>query len=307
VRAAHKNGKEGAVSKEKPSAPGGRNDPGAALEKLEAPKLNWKVLAQIGVALAVVWVIAGMLSSWIGIWGFVVAGVLTAVVLGFGLYIWRLMRKSSAIVDILKSAQGEEGRKAAIAALSDKGSNDVMAAVAQAQLVAQEDPKEAVRILEAIDLKKAPKLLQNDVRAQLALMYLVQNRTTDARPLVDEIKLDGQAQPKQKALYAAVMSECWARTGKETEAAKLLEDYSAEDPAYGEVQAFLWRAQIFTWLKLKKKGRARTAMMRLAKIDPNQLGAFVQKGVHPELKTLAMEVLQREGFVPNRPQMKVIR
>ena len=56
------------MSKEKPSAPGGRNDPGAALEKLEAPKLNWKVLAQIGVALAVVWIIAGMLSSWIGIW-----------------------------------------------------------------------------------------------------------------------------------------------------------------------------------------------------------------------------------------------
>ncbi|MEZ4251092.1 MAG: tetratricopeptide repeat protein [Polyangiales bacterium] len=254
-----------------------------------------------------VWVIAGMLSTWIGIWGFVVAGVLTLVVLGFGLYVWRLMRKSSAIVDILKSAQGERAAKAAIAALSDKGSNDVMAAVAQAQLVAQEDPKEAVRILEGIDLKKAPKLLQNDVRAQLALMYLVQNRTQDARPLVDEIKLDGQSQPKQKALYAAVMAECWARTGKESEAVKVLEDYSPEDPEYGEVSAFLWRAQVFTWLKMKKKGRARTAMMRLAKIDPNQLGAFVQKGAHPELKNLAMEVLQREGLVPNRPQMRVMR
>lgn len=295
------------VVSNKPSAPGGRKDPSEALQELEAPKLNWKILAQIGVAVAVVWVIAGMLSSWIGIWGFVVAGVLTAVVLGFGLYVWRLMRKSSAIVDILKSAQGEEGRKAAIAALSDKGSNDVMAAVAQAQLVAQEDPKEAVRILEGIDLKKAPKLLQNDVRAQLALMYLVQNRTQDARPLVDEIKLDGQSQPKQKALYAAVMAECWARTGKESEAVKVLEDYSPEDPEYGEVSAFLWRAQVFTWLKMKKKGRARTAMMRLAKIDPNQLGAFVQKGAHPELKNLAMEVLQREGLVPNRPQMRVMR
>ncbi len=295
------------MSSNKPSAPPGRKDPSAALQELEAPKLNWKILAQIGVAVAVLWVIAGMLSTWIGIWGFVVAGVLTAVVIGFAVYVWRLMRKSSAIVDILKTAQGEEGRKAAIAALSDKGANDVMAAVAQAQLVAQEDPKEAVRILEGIDLKKAPKLLQNDVRAQLALMYLVQNRTADARPLVDEIKLDGQSQPKQKALYAAVMAECWARTGKESESAKLLEDYSAEDPEYGEVQAFLWRAQIFTWLKLKKKGRARTAMMRLAKIDPNQLGAFVQKGAHPELKNLAMEVLQREGLVPNRPQMKVMR
>ncbi|MBX3247109.1 MAG: tetratricopeptide repeat protein [Myxococcales bacterium] len=294
-----------AKNKTKPAP--GRMDPNAALEQLEMPKMNWKVIAQIGVAVAVLWVLAGMLSVWVGIWGFVVAGVLTAVVLGFALYVWRLMRKSTAIVEILKGAQGDEGRKAAIAALSDKGANDVMAAVAQAQLVAQEDPKEAIRILEGIDLKKAPKILQNDVRSQLALMYLLQNRTSEARPLVDEIKLDGQAQPKQKALYAAVMAECWARTGKEDEAVKVLEDYSPDDPAYGEIQAFLWRAQVFTWLKVKKKGRARTAMMRLAKIDPNQLGAFLQKGAHPDLKRLATEVLQREGYVPNKPQMKIMR
>ncbi len=290
------------TKKKKPAVPT-KKDPAEALEQLERPSMNWKILAQIVVAIGVVWLIAGLLSPYISYWGFVVAGVLTAIVIGFGLYIWRLMRKSSAIVDILKGATDADGRAAAIAKLK-AGKSDEMAKMAQAQLVAQEDPKEAVAILESIDLKKAPKLIQNDVRSQLAMMYLIQNRAQDARVLADDIKLDAQPQPKQKALYAAVICEALARTGKPDKAAKILEDYDADDDAYGEVRALLYRAQVYTWLKLKKKGRARTAMMRLAKIDPNQLGAFMQKGAHPRIKQLATEVLQREGLI-EKPKMQV--
>ena len=42
-----------------------------------------------------------------------------------------------------------------------------MTTIAQAQLVSQEDPGEAVRILEGIDIKKAPAMVQDDVRANL--------------------------------------------------------------------------------------------------------------------------------------------
>lgn len=283
-----------------------RADPAQALEGLERPSMNWKVLAQIAVGIGVVWLIAGLVSPYIGIWGYVVAGIITLAAIGIGLWVWRLMRKSSAIVDILKGATDDEGRAAAVAALKGKD-GDAMAKMAQAQLVAQDDPKEAVAILESIDLKKAPKLIQNDVRAQLALMYLLQNKPRDARELADEIKLDAQPQPKQKALYAAVMSESFARTGKAKEAAKLLEDYDPEDSAYAEMSALLYRAQIYTWLKMKKRGRARTSMMRLAKADANQLGAFLQKGTHPEIKRLAQEVLQREGLIPKGPKMKMMR
>ena len=281
-----------------------RADPAEALEGLERPTMNWKVLGQIAVGIGVIWLIAGLVSPYIGIWGYVVAGVITAIAAGIGIYVWRLMRKSSAIVDILKGATDEEGRAAAVAALQGKG-GDAMAKMAQAQLVAQDDPKEAVAILESIDLKKAPKLIQNDVRAQLALMYLLQNKPREARELADEIKLDAQPQPKQKALYAAVMSESFARTGKVKEAAKILEDYDPEDGAYAEMRPLLYRAQIFTWLRLKKRGRARTSMMRLAKADANQLGAFLQKGTHPEVKRLATEVLQREGIMPKGPKVKM--
>ncbi len=284
----------------KPKMPEKR-DLGDALANMEQPKFNWKIVAQIGVAFLVVWVIAGMLTPYIGIWGLVIAGVLTAAAVGFGLYIWRLTRKSGAIMNILKGATDEEGRKKAIAALQAQGGgSDAMAKMAEAQLVAQEDPKAAMATLESIDIAKAPKLVQNDVRAQLGLMYLLHNRSQDAASLADQITIDSQPQPKQKAMYAAVMSEAWARTGRADEAAKLLEDYDAEDDAFEDMRALLYRAQVFVWLKKKKRGRARTAMMRLARIDANQLGGFLQKGVHPDAKRLAMEVLQKEGYAPKQ-------
>ena len=272
-----------------------------ALEGLERPKMNWKVIAQIAVAFVVVWVIAGMLMPYIGIWGLVGAGVLTIIAIGFGIYIWRMMRKSAAIVDILKGATDKEGRAQALAALqSGKSGDDAMNKLAQAQLMMQEEPKEAIRILESIDLAKTPKLLQNDVRAQLGLMYLLTNKATAARPIVDEIKLDGQAQPKQKAMYAAVKAEAFARAGKADEAAKLLEAFDADDTAYAEMQSLLYRAQVYTWIRKKKRGRARTAMMRLAKMDVNQVAAFLQKGSHPEVARLAREVIQKEGLAPKQ-------
>lgn len=274
---------------------------GEALENLERPSMNWKVVGQIAIGFAVVWIVAGMLTPYIGYWGLGIAGVLTLVAIGFGLYIWNMMRKSANIVDILKGATDEEGRAKAMAALSaGKGGDDVMNKLAQSQLMMQEDPKEAVAILESIDIKKAPKLLQNDVRAQLGLLYLITNRAKEARALADEMSLDGQVQQKQKAMYAAVMAESFARTGKGSEAGKLLETFDADDPEYAEVRALLLRAQVYTWNNLKKRGRARTALMRLARIDPNQLGAFLQKGTHPQIVALAREVAQKEGLVPRQ-------
>lgn len=290
--------------KQKPAMPE-TPDMGDALEGLERPSMNWKIVWQVAAGLAVIWLIAGIAQPYLGIWGFVGAGVLTAVAAGFGIYLYRLTKKSADIVDILKGATDAEGRAQAIAALEGKG-GDAMAKMAQAQLVGQEDPKEALRILESIDIKKAPALVQNDVRSQLGYMYLLHNKVQDAREQADNIKLDVQSDPKQKAMYAAVMAEAWARSGKESEAAALLEDYSADDEAYAEVRALLYRAQVYTWLKMKKRGRARTAMMRLAKLDANQLGAFLQKGTHPQVARLAREVLEKEGFVP-KPKMQQMR
>lgn len=283
-------------------------DPTKALETLETPKTNWKVIAQIAAGGAVLWIMAVGLMPWIGWWGIGIVGALTVVALGFGVYVWRLTSKSRAIVDIMKGATDEQGRKAALEQLSSaKGAGkDAMNALARAQLLAQENPQEAIGVLEAIDLAKAPAVVQDDVRSNLALMYLNTGRVKDARALADRVRLDRQPQAKAKAMYAAVVAESFARTGKADDAKKLLETYDATDPEYGEVRAMLLRAQVFTFTATKNRGLARKSMEQLLAVEPNLLGVFVQKGVNPELRKTAMAFLQRAGAVPKQ-KMKLIR
>jgi hypothetical protein len=210
------------------------------------------------------------------------------------------------VVDIMKSATDEAGRRRAIEKLSEDGSKDAMKTLAHAQLVAQTKPSEALELLEGIDIAKAPAVLQDDIRSQLVLLYLRGNRVRDARATADEMRLDRQPNAKAKAMYAAVMAESFARTGKVDEAQKLMETYSPDDPEYGEATALLLRAQIYTCFALKKRGLARDAMSKLAAIEPNLLGGFIQKGTQPELAKMARQLLSSSGAAP-KPRMKRVR
>ncbi|MFW6051333.1 MAG: tetratricopeptide repeat protein [Myxococcota bacterium] len=270
------------------------SDPAAALGRMERPGIKWKVVVQVALGLAVLWVVAFMTVPWIGYWGVGVVGALTAAVLGFGLYAWRMTRRSAAIVDILKTATDPEGRQKALEALEAQGKNDAMSALARAQLVAQESPGEAMAILEGVDLDKAPAVVRDEVRANLALMYLVQNRVRDAREVVEEIRLDRQPQAKAKAMYAAVVSEAWARTGKPDEAKKLLETYDVDDPEFAEVRPILLRARVYTFVGTKNRGLARQAMQRLAALDPNMVMALAQKGGQPEVAKMARQLAPKQ-------------
>lgn len=269
-----------------------------ALAKMERPQVKWQVIAQIAGAFAILWVTALMLQPYVGYWGVGVVGVLTVAAIGFGIYIYRWTRKSQAIVDIMKGATDAEGRQRALEQLASGDSKDALNALARAQILAQTDPNEAMHVLESIDLAKAPAMVQDDVRSQLGLLYLRVNRVRDARALADEIRLDRQSNSKAKAMYAAIVAEGFARTGKLDEAKNLLDTYKAEDPEYGEIAALLFRAQVFTYIGLKKRGLARKAMENMAAIEPNLLGAFVQKGSAPELSKLAKEVLAGAGAIP---------
>lgn len=276
-------------------------DPQRALDELERPKMNWKVIGQIAVGFLVLWVLAAMAQPYIGVWGFVVAGVLTAAALGLGFYVWRLTSKSAALIDILKDAKDPASRKAAIerlqAAQSGEG-KDAMNALAQAQLLAQEDPQKAIEVLEKVDLKKAPAVVADDIRANLGLFYLAQGRAREARALADEIRLDKQPQPKARAMYAAVMAEAFARTGASGEAMKLLETYKPEDPTYAEVRVLLHRARVYTCVQEKKRGLATQSLEVLVAESPEivmQL-AFAEK--RPEVAKLAKQVLGAAGRMP---------
>ncbi len=272
-------------------------DLGEALAGQEVPKMKWKVIAQIAAAFAVLWVTAFIMVPFVDYWAVGAVGLLTAVAIGFGIYVWRMTSRSRAILDIMKGATDEAGRKRALDALSDDG-KDVMKALARAQLLAQTDPLEAQRALESIDLQKAPAVLQDDVRAQLAMIYLRNNRTREARVLVDPVRLDRRPDAKTKALYAAIMAEAFARTGSAEEARKLLETYNADENEHDEVRVMLLRAQVFTFVALKKRGLATRAMQGLVMIEPNLLGAFLLKGGPPDVAKLAKEVLAESGAGP---------
>jgi hypothetical protein len=276
-------------------------DPNKALAEMERPQVRWKVIGLVGLGFVVFWALAIGLMPWTGWVGIGVAGALTLAALGFGLYMWRLTRKSQGIVDILKTATDAEGRKAALEKLDEKlEKGDAMAALAKAQLVAQEKPSEAIKVLEAVDLDKAPAAIRDDVRANLGLLYLMNGRAKDARALADEITFKNQPQPKAKAMYAAVVAEAFARTGKSKEAKNLLETYPADDPAYGEVGAMLYRAQVYTLMATKNRGLAKKAMMKLGTIDPNMVAAFVGKGNNPQIQKMAKQVIQGLGIMPKQ-------
>jgi hypothetical protein len=289
------------VEKKRPRMP---TDLGEALAQQETPQIKWKAILQIGAAMAVLWVTAFVVVPFVGYWAVGIVAVLTCVALGFGVYVWRLTSRSRAILDIMKTATDEPGRKRAIEALASEGGGDAMKALARSQLLAQTDPLEAQKTLESIDIKKAPALLQDDVRAQLAMLYLRNNRTREARALTDEMRLDRRPDAKSKALYAAVMAEAFARTGSPDEARKLLETYNPDETEHDEVRVMLLRAQVYAFVALKKRGLAKRAMDGLCEIEPNLIGPFLLKGSPPEISKLARQALGDSGA---GPKMKIKR
>lgn len=276
-----------------PSAPA---DAGAALASAQTPGVKWAVIAQIGLGVIIVWALAIGAIPYVGYWLVGGAGVLTAVLLGFGIWIWNFTRKQRRILDVLKGATDEEGRKAAIEKLAASGSKDAMASLARARLTLQDDPRAAVSILEAIDLRTEPDPIKDEVRSNLALLYLMMGRPKDARPLADELRLDRAGEPKAKAMYAAVMAEAFARTGKADEAKRLVETYRADDKDFVEVAPLLLRAQVYTFYATKNRGLMRSAMARLAEMDPNQLAPFMAKNAPPEMQEAVRETLSGAGY-----------
>ena len=277
-----------------------------ALDAIETPKIRWQV---VGIALAVVavaWLIAGVASPTLGIWGVVGAGVVTLLIAGVGIYALRMMRKSAGLVGALKRATDAQGRKEVLEELaaSDPKGKDALKTVTRAQLLAQDDPQAAIKLLESLEIEKVSFVARDQVRATLAMLYLVHtSRVRDAREHADEIRIDRAGRGQDKAFLAAICAEAFARTGKTGESEKLLETYSAYDTSYGEARLPLLRAEFYTAYKLKKKGRAKKALEAMAALDVNALGGFVKKG-HPEIQKMAREVAQNVIGMPKAAYMR---
>jgi hypothetical protein len=278
---------------------------------IETPQIKWNVIGQIAAGVVVVWIFAFLLVPYVGYWGVGVVAVLTVALLGFGVYVWNLTRRQGRLAEILKEATTDEaGRKAAIEKLAAAGDSDAMNAMARAQLVARDDAQEAIRILEGIEIHKADSTIRDDIRANLALLYLGSNRIKDARAVADQIQYDAGPTAKQKAMYAAVVAEAKSRTGQAQDAKRILEGVKADDPELAELLPLVLRAQVFTFFGTKNRGLAKKAMQGLVALDPNMLAPFLmQKPTTPEqveMQKAAREVLTEANF-QTKPKTKMMR
>ncbi len=276
------------------------------------PMLQYRNLAIMGVALAIIWALAIASRSMAAVG---VMAVLTLTLAGGGVYLWRLTVRQRKIMDLMQSAsQSPAARRAAIAELSGKDGKeaDALKVLARAQLEAQDDPDKALETLESLDIKKVPLLMQDEVRVARAQLYLVNNRVREALTLANEIQVSRAQQPESRGMMAATVAEAWARSGKHTEAADLLGTVSPDDGAYAKVRAPLLFARVFTNFAATRRELVRRDLQTLCTDDPNLLGRFLSPKfkVHPELTKMAREVAMRSPEVrkmagrQNRAQLR---
>ena len=258
--------------------------------------LQYKNLVFAGVVYVGLWAMA-IASRSTG--GMIFLGVLTLVLAGFGLYTWRWYTKQKQLMDIAKRGnESPEARKAAIEELKarEAGDGDVTNALMRAQLELQDDPEKAVATLDAIDMKKVPAMMLNEVRGMKAQVYLVKNRVAEASELADQIQLSQIQQVEVRSVMAATVAEAWARTGKVKQAGDILSLFSPDDPAFASARVPLLYARIFTHFADSKRDLARKDMVVMCKENFQYLGRFMMpnSGVRPELVQMAQDVIQRD-------------
>lgn len=257
----------------------------------QAGGLQKKNLVIIGLIVAALWALAIYSDSLVFR---IIMGVLTLVIIGGLVWLLRLLSKQKRFSGMLEgAASSPEARRAAIAKLeADKDANDPTNMIARAQLVAADDPKKALEMMEGIQTKLIPAQVQDDYALLLSQLYLGFGRAKDARPLVDKVNLDNPQRKEQRGLMVAVVAEAWARTGKHAEALTLLE--SVNFSADAQLRIPLLVARTFARFASGKKGAAREDMKLMAMDDVNLLGRFLmpQFRVHPELQRLARQVAE---------------
>jgi len=254
----------------------------------------------VGIALFVIW-----LQHWIGYVVLAILLVLFAVTLGWA---WRRVNSSQRVVSILQGAEGNdaESRRAALEKLDRTfKKNDVNAALARAQLLAQSDPDQALAALENVNLSKILPVEADQIRCQRAMFHLAKGDVDQARKLVDPVDLSRFHETKTRAAAAAILAEAWARTGQGPKANSTLDILNPDDPALAEVRAQLWRARAFAAAAVQDRKAMVRALKKMCSENPHLLAGFMTKRVHPLLEKEARQMLVQQGVI--RPKVQFQR
>ena len=260
-------------------------------------------------------VIAGLIVA--GLWAFaiwtgslvvqIIVGVLTAVIVGFLIWAFRLVSKQKRLVGVLQGAQqSPEARREALAKLeAQKDADSPQNLFARAQLVAQDDPKAALALLDKTPLKSYPAAMQDDVATLQAQLYLSMGRTQEARKVAETINLDNPQRKEVRTMSGVIVAEAFARTGKPKEALALLDTLEPVKKDADAIDVQTRVVRVFAKFAMNQRPAARAELVALAEKDVNYLGRILapQFRVHPELQKLARQVAEASGGV----QRKVIR
>jgi hypothetical protein len=228
-----------------------------------------------------------------------VSGFLTVLLAAVAFWVWLQMRSHKKLASVLEGAgESPEARKLALETLeADKNSGNLINVIARAQLLASEEPAQALALLEPIEIKTVPANAQDDFSLLKSQLLLSFGRVKQARPLVDRINVDNPERQEMRPFMVAIVGETWARTNSANEANELLNSVDFEDPAAKEAKPALLFARVFAQFVAGKKGLTRSALGELAALDPNLLGRFLapKAQVHPGLQRLAREAFERTG------------
>lgn len=258
------------------------------------PAIPKKTFIYIGLVVAVLWAFALYTGSLVVE---IIVAVLTAIIIGLLLYAFRMVRKQRALIGTLQGAtQSPEARREALAKLeAGKDADEPTNLFARAQLMAQDDPKAALALLDKQDLQKYPAAMQDDVAILKTQLYLGMGRTQDARKVAETINLDNPSRKEVRTMAAVIVAEAFARTGKPKEAIALVDSIEApkgKDAEQINVQTRV--VKVFAKFAMNQRPAARAELVSLADEDVNYLGRFLmpQFKVHPELQKLARQVLE---------------
>ncbi len=262
-------------------------------EPAQVGGIKRKNLILIGVITAAVWAFAIQTGSTVLM---IIVGVLTLILIGVLIWAFRTLKKQQGLVSLLQGATSSpEARREALAKLdADKDANDPVKLFARAQLLAADDPKGGLKLLEPVDLKTFPPAMQDDVALLKTQLYLSMGRTADAAKSASTMNLDNPQRKEIRPMAASIVAEAWARTGKPKEALALLDTIEVPKKNGEQIAVQMKVARVFAKFASNQRGPARQELTQLAAEDVNHLGRFLspQFRVHPELQKLARQVLE---------------
>jgi hypothetical protein len=257
---------------------------------------------RVGLPLLGFWIIAIVVGR---PWALAAMGVITVAAAALVTWAIRFTNKTRAVANIVKGADTPQARKEALSKLeTDFKKGDTAAIFAKAQLQLHEDPRIALQTLEQVDLAKVMAPIADEARAQRAMIHLMLGEAERARQLVDNIDLSRHQQAKTRATLVTVIGEAWARTGQGKKALDTLNVFDPEDPEYADLKAQLYRAFAFSYAAMNDTKGIRKALRKMLEINPQLLGGFLVKKVHPLLEREAKEMLKRSGAVPKKMVVK---